>query len=290
MHAWPSSRQAASSSARSPIAAARLRTVRATSAAVSQSPVSRRAADRRSCSCRLRAGSVSASARAVDLGERLEAVARAVEHAERVVAQEQERHPVARLRDDREAELDRAQDLLRGVPAERLAGGLDREPRARLGVAGRTGVVGEHRQALRSRLAVAAQQLDDDRMDLPASARRQRVDDELANLLVREPVVRRRPFGISDQEPCGDRGRERARPGRCPRRTSRPAALGSARRSRRLKLRPRTPASARRALVSSGRRAARRPMSVRTAEGTSFAAFFESVQVPSTWRMTPASR
>ena len=142
-----------------------------------------------------------------DLGERLEAVAGAVEHAERVVAQEQERHPVARLRDDGEAELDRAQDLLRGVPAECLAGGLDREPRARLGVAGRTGVVGEHRQALRSRLAVAAQQLDDDRMDLPASARRQRVDDELANLLVREPVVRGRPFGISDQEPCDDRGR-----------------------------------------------------------------------------------
>ena len=63
-----------------------------------------------------------------------------------------------------------------------------------------------------------------------------------------------------------------------------------ARRSRRLKLRPRIAASPSAALVRAGRRAARRSMSVRTADGTSRAALRPSRHWPSICWRVPASR
>ena len=63
-----------------------------------------------------------------------------------------------------------------------------------------------------------------------------------------------------------------------------------ARRSRRLKLRPRIAASPSAARVPAGSRAARRSMSVRTADGTSRAALRPSRHSPSTCWSVPASR
>ena len=147
-------------------------------------------------------------------------------------------------------------------------------------------------------------------MDLPPASRRQQARGELADLLVGERVVRRLALGLREQEArqdgrceiVGERigavaGTAAARLRRLARGASvarpvspSPTRVRIARRSRRLKLRPRIAASPSAARVRAGSRAARRSMSVRTADGTSRAALRPSRHSPSICWSVPASR
>ena len=244
------------------------------------------------------------------LGQAVEPLGGPAQDGERVVAGREEDPPVGRRRDDRERLLDEPERLLGGVRGEGGRRGIDREARGPHGVAGRERVLGEHRQAGRGRVATVEQQVDDRGVDLPASGRRQLVRGELADLLVGEGVVGRLALGLREQEARhGRRARGRRRAGRHRRRrpsaglpdglvavaasdamSPSPTRARIARRSRRLKLRPRIAASPSAALVRAGSRAARRSMSVRTADGTSRAALRPSRHSPSICWSVPASR
>ena len=108
------------------------------------------------------------------LGQALQPVERLAEHVLGVVAEREQRDAVLRARGERQRHLDRAQDLLGGVRRQGRARGVDREPRASLGQAGRGGVVGEQREALDGRLAVLGEHVDDGGVDRPAPRRAQR--------------------------------------------------------------------------------------------------------------------
>ena len=253
-------------SAASPRSAARARTRRASSAAASSSWLIRSADARRSwtssSTCRI----------AHRLGERgqlrqaIEPLAGPAEDGERVVARREEDPPVGRRRHHRERLLDEPERLLGGVGGEGGRRGIDREARGPRRVAGRERVLGEHRQAGGGRIATLQQQVDDRGVDLPPTRRRQLVRGELADLLVRERVVRGLALRLRQQEARPDGRREIVgqrvgavaetprspgrRGGRCavaataPTRCSpSPIRARIARRSRRLKLRPRIAAS-----------------------------------------------
>ena len=249
------------------------------------------------------------------LGQAVEPLARPAQGREGVVASREQDPPVGRRRDDRERLLDEPERLLGGVGVEGRRRGIDREARRADGVAGRERVLGEHRQAGGGRVAALEQQVDDRGVDLPAAGRRELVRGELADLLVRERVVGGLALRLREQEAGPDGGREIVgervgtvarrvaspcgrplRPARDRRATASDAISPSpsrdriARRSRRLKLRPRIAASPSAARVRAGSRAARRSMSVRTADGTSRAALRPSRHSPSICWSVPASR
>ena len=142
------------------------------------------------------------------LGQAVEPLAGPAEDGERVVAGREEDPPVGRRRDDRQRLLDEPERLLGGVRGEGGRRRIDREARGPGRVAGRERVLGEHRQAGRGRVAALEQQVDDRGVDLPAAGRRELVRGELADLLVRERVVRGLALGLREQEARPDGGRE----------------------------------------------------------------------------------
>ncbi len=244
------------------------------------------------------------------LGQAVQPLTRPAKGGEGVVAGREEDPPVGRRRHDRERLLDEPERLLGGVRGERGGGGIDREAGRPDRVPGRQGVLGEHRQPGGIRIAAFQQQVDHRGVDLPPSGRRQLVDGELADLLMGERVVRGLALGLRQQEARPDRrpeivgepvrlvaGARRLARSSPPRsagrglvagrhlrrdhRLRRPAG-GPPARSRRLKLRPRIAASPSAARVRAGRRAARRSIRVRTADGTSRAALRPSRHSPST--------
>ena len=291
--AWPSSRVARSSWAASPRSTARVRTRRASSAAVSSSWLIRSADARRSWTSSSIAGSRIASARAASSvrPSSRSLVRRRTANASSRVASRTRRS--AGVDDDGECLLDEPERLLGGVGGESGRGGIDREASRSGRVAGRERVLGEHRQAGGGRVATIQQQVDDRGVDLPTPGRRELVRGELADLLVGERVVGRLALGLREQEARRDGGRQivgqrvgavAGTPGLAGVGTpcavapwpaadvAPPIRVRIARRSRRLKLRPRIAASPSAARVPGGSRAARRSMSVRTADGTSRAA------------------
>ena len=123
----------------------------------------------------------------------------------RVVAGREEDPPIGRGRDDRERLLHEPERLLRRVRVECRPRRLDREARRPGGVARSERVLGEHGQALGSRVASLGQQVHDRRMDLPPSRRRELARGELADLFVGERVIGRLALGLRQQEPGVDR-------------------------------------------------------------------------------------
>ena len=142
------------------------------------------------------------------LGQAVEPLAGPAEDGERVVAGREEDPPVGRRRHDRERLLDEPERLLGGVGGEGGRRGIDREARGPRRVAGRERVLGEHRQAGGGRVATLQQQVDDRRVDLPATGRRELVRGELADLLVGERVVRGLALRLREQEARPDGGPE----------------------------------------------------------------------------------
>ena len=142
------------------------------------------------------------------LGEAVEPFAGPAEDRERVVADRQERPPVARRRDDLQRLLDEPERLLGGVGGEGGRGGVDREAARTGGVAGRHRMLGEHRQPRRCRVAAVQEQIDDGGMDLPTAGRREQARGELADLFVREGVVGGLALRLLEQEAGCDGGRE----------------------------------------------------------------------------------
>ena len=231
--------------AASPRSRARSRTRIASSAAASSSWLIRSADARRSWTSSSISGSPIASARAASSLKPVESLVGLAQGRVRVVARDEERPPLCRRRDDGQRLVDEPERLLGGVRGERRRRGLDGEPRGAHRVAGRERMLGEHRQPGRSGLAAVEQQVDDRRVDLPPTGHRQQVHGELADLLVGERVVRRAADGLRQQEPSRDR---RARGSSASESAPwsafpSPSRARMARRSRRLKLRPRIAAS-----------------------------------------------
>ena len=174
--------------------------------------------------------------------------------------------------------------------ASAFAARLDREPDADGRVARGLRVVGEQRQARRRRVrptaaaSTIAAWIARRRRGVSARGR------EVADLLVLEAVVGGRGLVVLGEQPGGDGRRERAGERVGVRRRSSSTRASTSRRSSRLNRRPRMAASASSAFVSSGRCAARREISVRTADGTSRSALRASRHTPSICWIMPPSR
>ena len=132
--------------------------------------------------------------------------------------------------DDRQRLLDEPKRLLGGVRGEGGGRRIDREACSLGRVTCRERVLGEHRQAGRSRVATVQQQIDHRGVDLPATAGRQEARRELADLLVGERVVGGLALGLRKQEArAGPRAGDRRPAGQRPRsrRSSAPSPRGS---------------------------------------------------------------
>ncbi len=148
-----------------------------------------------------------------ELGQAIQPLAGLSEDGVRVVASREEDPPVGRRRHDRERLLDEPERLLGGIGGQGGARGIDREPGGPGSIAGGERVLGQHRQAGRGGITALEQQVDDGGVDLAATRRRQLARGELANLLVRERVVRGLALRLRKQEPRQDGRRELVRQG-----------------------------------------------------------------------------
>ena len=91
------------------------------------------------------------------LGQAIESLVGLAQGGERVVAGREEDPSVVRRRHDRQRLLDEPERLLGRVGRERGRRRIDREARRTDGVVGSEGVLGEHRQAGRRRIAAVEQ-------------------------------------------------------------------------------------------------------------------------------------
>ena len=142
------------------------------------------------------------------LGQPVEPLARLAQGREGVVASREQDPPVGRRRHDRQRLLDEPERLFGSVGVEGSPRSIDREARRTNRVAGRQGVLGEHRQAGWGRVATVKQQVDHRGVDLPATGHRELVRGELADLLVRERVVGRFALRLREQKARHDGGRK----------------------------------------------------------------------------------
>ena len=143
------------------------------------------------------------------LGEAFEAIGGAAQHAQAFVAGGEQREPVLRRRSGRQALVDDAEHLLRRARLERSPGGRDGVTHRACLVPRREGVMSEQGHALGGRVAAGGQHVDERRVDRTPPLGGEQRAGELADLVVREAVVRGRSCGVFEEEARPDGGRQR---------------------------------------------------------------------------------